>query len=321
MQAEKKVSEMFPRKDRADPASVLIMTNFTTNAIAKVVALDLERRGFIVFCACQTLSDKLAIENEGRADIRPLLIQKGESPYAAIEKFGNYLNVPAPAYHGGHTLHFAGLILAPPAPLPTGPLEIIDKDQVVHAVDTGLLWPTSVVQYFLPLLREHAGRTIFLNDWIIPSLHTPFYAPAVLTSHAIQALSQTMSREVPSLFTVHLRLGTFDLAHHFPARNGTRADVLGWSPAVRAAYSSSYKNCTGRPMNARIRGSPLKELHHAVFDALTDARPRRQVSVGAGVSMYHWCAQLMPESALRYLLGIGIATGEDEWEVLDRQGK
>lgn len=262
--------------------------------------------------------EKHAIENEGHADIRPLLLQQGESPYAAIEKFGSYLNIPAPAYHGGHTLHLAGLILAPPTNLPTGPIEIIESEQIVQAYNAGLSWPTIMLQHFLPLLREHSGRTLFLNDWIIPSLHTPFYSPAVVTSHAFQALSKTISREVPSILTVHMRLGTFDMPHHFPSRNCTRADVLGWSPSVRAAYSSSYKNCTGRPVNVRVRGSPVKELHHAVFDALADINPTREVSVGAGVVMYDWAARLLPEIVLRYLLGIGIATGEDEWEVLDK---
>lgn len=283
-----------------------------------MVALDLERRGFIVFCACQTPLEQHAIENEGRADIRPLLIQKGESAYPAIEKFGSYLNVPAPAYHGGHTLHFAGLILAPPSQLPSGPLEVLDTEQISHSLNVGLCWPTNMIQFFLPLLREHSGRIIFMNEWIIPSLHTPFYAPTVTTSHAIQAMSQTLSREIPSLFTVHLRLGTFDLAHHHTAKNATRADILGWSPSLRAAYSSSYRNSTKRPIPARVRGDPLKVLHHAVFDALTDTNPSRQVNVGAGVSLYQWIADWMPELALRHMLGIGISSGDEDWEVLDQ---
>lgn len=71
-------------------------------------------------------------------------------------------------------------------------------------------------------------------------------------------------------------------------------------------------------MNTRFRGSPLKELHYAVFDALTDTRPRTEVNVGAGVSMYQWIADWMPEPLLRHMLGIGITNGEDDWEVLDQ---
>lgn len=281
------------------------------------MALDLERRGFIVFCACQTPLEKLAIENEGHADIRPLLVENGDSAYQAVERFGNYLSLPAPAYHGGHSLHFAGLILTPPANLATGPLEVIESAQMSHALEVGVSWPTTMLQYFLPLLREQSGRVLFLNDWIIPALHTPFYTPAVLTSHAVEALATTLSREIPSLFIVHLKLGTFDLAHHHQPKNAVRADVLGWSPSLRAAYSSSYKNCTIRPMNARVRGSPMKDLHHAVFDALTDANPARHVSVGAGVNLYQWIAQYLPEIGLQYLLGTNV-TGEDkDWEVLD----
>lgn len=299
-------------------ATVLIITNFTSSAISKSIALDLERRGFIIFCACQSLNEKAAIENEEHADIRPLLMQSGDAAYFAIEKFGTYLNVPAPAYHGGHTLHFAGLILAPSPVLPCGPLEVLDKEQFVHSIDTGLCWPTTVIQYFLPLLREHSGRILFMNEWIIPTLHTPFYTPTVTTSHAIHSISKTLSREVPSLFTIHMKLGTFDLAHHHSPRNSVRADILGWNPSLRAAYSASYRNSTSRPVNSRIRGSPIKELHYAVFDALTDAKPRSEISVGAGVDLYQWIAYLLPEFLLRRLIGIGLSSSEDDWEVLDK---
>ena len=294
------------------------MTNFASNSLSKLIAHDLERRGFIIFCACRTPTEKLAIENEGHADIRPLLMDSGESEFAAIEKFGNYLNIPAPAYHGGHTLHFAGLILAPPPMQAQGPLEVIEQERYKRAIDVGTSWPITVLQNLLPLLREHCGRIVFLNDWIIPALHTPYYSPTVVIAHAMQALSKTIAREVPSLFTIHIKLGTFDLPHHHASKATTRAEILGWTPSLRAAYSTSYRKCTNRPINARIRGSPLKELHHAVFDALTDRRPSREISIGAGVTLYQWAAWLLPEAGLRYLLGIGTVTGEDDWEVLEQ---
>lgn len=265
-----------------------------------------------MFCTCQSSVEALAIENEGHSDIRPLLIGRGTEAYSAIEKFGSYLSVPAPAYHGGHTMHFAGLVLAPCSNLPNGPLEAIDLEHVESAIDSGLKYPVSILQYFLPLLRQHSGRIIFLNEWIIPTLHTPFYSPQVITAHSIRALARTISREVPSLFTIHMRLGTFDIAQHYHiSQRSLRADILNWSPSLRAAYSSNFR---ATKVQNKVRGTAMKELHYAVFDALTDVNPRRDVQVGAGVRMYGILSSIVPDYFMRWLLA---GHGEEDWEVLD----
>lgn len=42
--------------------------------VARSLALDLDRRGFIVFVAVSTVEDEQVVINEGRADVRPLNI-------------------------------------------------------------------------------------------------------------------------------------------------------------------------------------------------------------------------------------------------------
>jgi hypothetical protein len=55
----------------------LVITGVTTDPLTRSVALDLERRGFVVFCAVPPASDTL-IEQEGKHDLRALPLDIAE---------------------------------------------------------------------------------------------------------------------------------------------------------------------------------------------------------------------------------------------------
>lgn len=54
-----------------------MITGVTTDTLTRSVALDLERRGFVVFCAVPPASDGL-IEQEGKHDLRALPLDIAE---------------------------------------------------------------------------------------------------------------------------------------------------------------------------------------------------------------------------------------------------
>jgi Fungal family of unknown function (DUF1776) len=54
-----------------------VITGVTADALIRSVALDLERRGFVVFCAVPPSSDGV-IEQEGKQDLRPLPMENPE---------------------------------------------------------------------------------------------------------------------------------------------------------------------------------------------------------------------------------------------------
>lgn len=71
---------IYSRKRRAKRASngarteVVVISGSMSEPIVRSLALDLERRGFIVFIVCDDVQEELKIQNEGRSDIRPLMI-------------------------------------------------------------------------------------------------------------------------------------------------------------------------------------------------------------------------------------------------------
>jgi hypothetical protein len=70
----------YGKKRRAKRASngarieVVVIAGPINEPIVRSLALDLERRGFIVFIVCSDVQEEVMVQNEARSDIRPLTI-------------------------------------------------------------------------------------------------------------------------------------------------------------------------------------------------------------------------------------------------------
>lgn len=51
---------------------VVVLAGSPHDPITRSLALDMERRGFIVFVVVNSIEDEQVVINEGRSDIRPL---------------------------------------------------------------------------------------------------------------------------------------------------------------------------------------------------------------------------------------------------------
>src|ERR1700731_2517515 len=104
----------------------IVITGVTTDPVTRSVALDLERRGFVVFCAVPPSSDAL-IEQEGKHDLRVLPLDIAEAKgFSFIIKLWASVDAAVMVQAAlGQRLHLARLILSSSAPYPTGPIETI----------------------------------------------------------------------------------------------------------------------------------------------------------------------------------------------------
>jgi hypothetical protein len=78
---------LYCKKRRAKRASngarleVVVIAGSISEPIVRSLALDLERRGFIVFVVCDDVQEELLVQNEARGDIRPLTIDVSEASF------------------------------------------------------------------------------------------------------------------------------------------------------------------------------------------------------------------------------------------------
>jgi len=110
----------------------------------------------------------------------------------------------------------------------------------------------------------------------------------------------------------HLQLGTFDLSsfshHQKQTQQSQRAETLRWDDQSRAAYAKNFVALsTGL---AKRKGSSLRELNNAVFDAMASGKSGvRRVGMGAGV--YGFIGRWVPASLVGWMMGMRAVGAQD----------
>lgn len=109
----------------------------------------------------------------------------------------------------------------------------------------------------------------------------------------------------------HLKLGAFDLSAGLPRNQlqaqslqAQRAEMLRWPEGTRQLYGRNFLSVAERgPGVGGQKGSPLRELHYAVFDAMANRRSGT-VTVGMGSSIYTFVGAWVPKGLVGWMMGM-----------------
>ncbi|KAF8469535.1 hypothetical protein BDZ91DRAFT_792327 [Kalaharituber pfeilii] len=349
--SKKRLKRRTARAPNGARTQVVIIAGYPHEAITGLLALDLEKRGFIVYIVVTTPEEERAVVagvGQGRADIRPLMLDVAD-PVAHIERFASYLLSPQTAFQGAtasHYLSLVGLVIVPAlSSYQVAPIEVLCGDMWADTMNINLLQPIVITRCFLRVLALFKARVVVLQSVIVPSLAPPFCALETVVGRAVEGWVGVLEREV-SPFGVGvslIKVGNVEGLsggngnQHFPTTAsasssasssrmrtpspssippGARADVLSWPAPLRASYArqfiASLSSSSSPAAAASVRGAPLRDLHIAVFDALSGGgsgpktkRPAKHVySVGTGSRVYEVLAGWLPRSAVGWLLGV-----------------
>ncbi|MCJ1479011.1 hypothetical protein MMC13_007695 [Lambiella insularis] len=310
---------------------VVILAGSPHSPLTKVVALDLERRGFIVYIPVSTLAEEQTIHSELRADIHPLNIDITSpiSTAKTLEKFS--ANLVQPPRHGcssSHTLRLSSFIIIPsyPSTHPTGPISTLSPSLLSDALNTHLIYPLGLLHAFLPLLlfpdqvsdtsstpSSTSMPTIILLSPSLPtSLHLPHHASESLTTNALHSYLSTLRSEVSpnTLSITTLKLGSLTTLSH-PTRTQVaryRSTRYGSpSPTPNPEPTSILAWEHARATQERERAVALRELHNGVFDAVVGKR-RGTLYVGRGSWAYDLVGRWVPGGMVGWMMrrrGVG----------------
>ncbi|KAK9465289.1 hypothetical protein V1512DRAFT_54442 [Lipomyces arxii] len=323
----------------------VVVASSPREPIAKLIAADLEQRGFVVYVTAQAGEEHLVLK-EDSSDIRPLIMPAPDSAECegVVTKFANMID---------RKQHLAGVIIVPDLYYPTGPAESISAYDWSDIFYSKLVRSVGLFsQGFVPLVRRHSAKFILLTPSILSSLCPPFHAPECVTASALSAFAVCMNRELApqGVQFVHMRLGAFDMSvpvpsayspsyspayaspsitptaprgarSYSPATSASahrsvstniRADLLSWPDHIRRVYGKAYSSAVcaiNRTRLGQVRGlqnnggSPVSELHHAVFDALTGDRTAAVQFVGQGSYLYYVLGCILPELVMGWVIG------------------
>ncbi|KAF3762084.1 hypothetical protein M406DRAFT_293731 [Cryphonectria parasitica EP155] len=327
---------------------VVVIAGSPNLPLTRSLALDLERRGFIVFIACNTLDDETTVQNMQnitRPDIRPLGIDITDPPSAgaSIERFAQYLQTPHAAVPGAkpNYLTLRSVILIPSLSYQTSPIATIPPSSFADLFNTHLLRPILTIQAFLPLLTARLAstgdrappRVLVFTPSIISSINPPFHAPEATVCSALAAFTDVLAGELRplSIPVTHVQLGTFDFAGFTPAalryssavQQGllpapSSAETLAWPEAARHTYGRNFVSTSSSAISAGrvrgLRGSSLRDLHHTVFDVIDGSNTSSVVRVGLGADLYGFVGRFVPRSLVGWMMGMRRVDELSAWQ-------
>jgi NAD(P)-dependent dehydrogenase (short-subunit alcohol dehydrogenase family) len=299
--------------------------------LTKSLALDLERRGYIVYITVSTTEEDSLIQSEAKADVRPLWIDLTSTTpnplvdiHPNLEPIKELLMRPTRSSSPGHAstagvepLSLAGLVILPgTSGYPIEPLIHLAPNDINDTINTRVLSPILTVQQFLPLLSRFSlpsspSSIVFAYPSIPRSLDSPNQIPEVITAACISSLTQSLRREIKaanaSITLSELCLGNFDVAPRKPEQALTQQNH----------WHSSHRASTPSPSRAIIKGSSTRDFHNAVFDALapaatfrpfglfdyTASKPSGAIYVGSGARFYAVVGSTLPSGLVGWMMG------------------
>jgi hypothetical protein len=154
---------------------------------------------------------------------------------------------------------------------------------------------------------------------VVASLKPAFHGLESTIVNALEGFTTTMRRELHTVgITVsQIRLGNFDFSHvgarnHLQTMNSSR--TLAWPPNARRLYAQNFMNqsriaegqglFSGSENGSIAKATSPRELHHIVFDALTQSRPKKVYRVGRGSLAYDIVGQWVPGGVIGWVLGL-----------------
>ncbi|POS68652.1 hypothetical protein DHEL01_v212954 [Diaporthe helianthi] len=300
--------------------------------MTRSLSLDLERRGFIVYIACNTLEDEAVVQKMSRPDVRPLGIDVTDPPSAgaSIDRFATYLQTPHAAVPGAkqNYLSLRSVILIPSLNYQTSPIATIPPSNFADLFNTHLLYPILTIQAFLPLLtakltssgaERHPPKVIVFTPAIMSSINPPFHAPEATVCSALSAFTEVLAGELRPLAVpvTHVQLGTFDFSGFTPSAMRSHqpsglltappAETLTWPDAARKTYGRNFVNTSASAISAGrvrgMRGSSLRDLHNVVFDVIDGSNTSNVVRVGLGADLYGFVGRWVPRHLVQWMMG------------------
>lgn len=336
------------RAKNGSRTEVVVLAGSPHSPLTRLLSLDLERRGFIVYIPVSTLSEEQVIQSESRVDIRPLNMDitsvylphpkkqieiandvlQLSSTEETVQKFTTHINTPQHPLSNAppHNLHLNSLVLLPAVTIPVSPITSLSPPDWSDILNTHLVAPFTTLHAFLPLLVSQKSSLLFLNPLIVPSLTPPSHAAESVIGGALNQYISTLRREVQvqGVNVVQFRLGHFDFGPTFSDNQ----------QLVPSQYSSraefARRRLEQKGVEKPMKGQSLRELHNEIFDAMVRGKGRNgTIFVGRGARSYDLVGKWAPDGIVGWMLGPGktntVETAEKdgsvegsiEWEKVD----
>jgi NAD(P)-dependent dehydrogenase (short-subunit alcohol dehydrogenase family) len=249
--------------DATRAAGSPVFVTGATSGIGLETSRFLAGKGFRVFGGVLPGEDADPLEAEG---VTPVAIDVTDEATiaAAREQVGKHLG-DAP---------LAGLVNCAGVLGAVGPVEGLDIAATRRAFDVNVIGVLAVTKAFVPALREARGRVVNMSS-LSGIVALPFLVPYCATKWAVEALSDSLRRELAPLgvSVVVVQPGVV----RTPLWDAAREIDL--EPHRGGPYESAVARLHTKSLRRAERGQDPAEVARAIHAALTAERPPSRIRV------------------------------------------
>ncbi|CAN3354912.1 hypothetical protein DICA3_C18668 [Diutina catenulata] len=304
---------------------VVLVVGSPTEPLTRLICLDFEKRGFIVYLTLLDSKDVKYIESHPITDDMNYLnlnqpgTVSGSIPTNYLEsqltQFGKLLQQPVVPFAGAnsHTLRLASVVFSPSLYFPIGPIENLAISTWHRINDRFLLYCKLLGCGLVHLIRQHQARTVVLNPNIIAQLAMPYHAPETLFSNQMRYLFTILSRELAQvgLAVTQVRVGNLQLSSQvkdsqLKISHLVTSELSSWTQEMKQVYGNSFSKSQYRSNPIRAtggKGTCLRDLYHKLFDIIyMKGTPPTVLYCGTGARSYDWIGRIFPESWIQIFI-------------------
>jgi hypothetical protein len=310
-----KFKRRVPKLANGARGDVVLIVGSPTEPLTRLIALDFEKRGFVVYLTILDEKDFKYIEsNQITEDINYLNLNESYSFEVQISKFRQLLEIPVVPFPGAdsHYLRLTSVIFAPSLYFPIGPIEnitVASWNKMNERFSTYLkLFSSGLVN----LIRSQQSKIILINANIISCLDMPYHAPETIFLNSVRHLFTALSRELSqhNISVTQIRLGNLNISNQDGASESkiatiVNSEIRSWNEDIKELYASNFSSSQykANPIKSTGRGTSLRQLYHLMFDLIyAKGKNPPVVYCGTGARIYDWVSKIIPESILAWFL-------------------
>lgn len=323
------IKRRVPKLPNGARRDVILIIGSPTQPLTRLLCLDLEKRGFIVYLTLLDLKDIKYIElntitedlnylnlvDSSNSDSSPdslTSLKSSSSPLSSnfiesqLDIFSKLFSRQIIPFTGAdpHNLSLRGVVFAPSSYFPIGPLENVSIASWNLLNSRFSLYLLVLSSGLIHLIRSQSSKTLLINNSITSDLKLPFHAPENIFNSQLSSLFTTLSRELRqlNLSVTQIKLGNLHLSNQ-KSKPSTiiNSELSTWPAELRSLYSTSFSKSI--KSTSITKGTNLKELYHTVFD-LIYAKKRNPpiVYCGLGARFYNFISTIIPDFLLEMIV-------------------
>lgn len=245
-----------------------VVVTGASSGIGEASALRLDALGFQVFAGVRRAADGDALRAKASDRLTPLLLDVTD-PAAIAAAVATVTEAVGPA-------GIAALVNNAGIAVP-GPLEFLSPDDLRRQFEVNVIGQLTVVQAFLPLLRQGHGRIVTMGATSGKSV-LPFSGAYSASKHALRAINAALRMELQPWGIAVSIVEPGLIATPIWTRSVGEEEVM--RPEERALYGKALDIAYRRARQQATEGSPVEVVVKAVEHAVTAEKPRTHYVVG-----------------------------------------